>query len=210
MTSPINSPTRPRQIWPWILGLALAPFIAFGGMIWSAVHLNSDAAALRRQIMAASGGGWHPRVQFTVDRTALAAVRGGLALVKDVPDEAREALAAVRSASIGVYERREVAATAVRGSFIAEADKAMELRGWKRLVGVVENGKTVLIYLPAGAEQREPSRICLAVCDRRELVIVAADLEADRLAQLALREIARQRPAVRQTPGTPASFVLAN
>jgi hypothetical protein len=191
MNSPAASSKPRHQIWPWIVGLALAPVIALGGMVWSACHLSRDATALRRQIMAASGGGWHTRVQFTADRTALGAVRGGLSLAKDLPCEAREALAAVRSASIGVYERADTKSSLAGGAVLADADKIMALHGWKRLVGVRESGKTVLIYLPAAAEKATPSRICLAVCDRCELVIVAAEIDADALAQFALRKIDR-------------------
>jgi hypothetical protein len=191
-----DSPAPRRQIWPWILGFALAPVLVLGGMIWNTVHLSSDAAALRGQVMAGSGGGWHSRVQLTADRTALAMVRGCLAMCPEIPGEAREALAAIRSASVGVYQRGEAAANPGRDSLITAADATMAHRGWRRLVGVRESGKTVLIYLPAAAEA-SPSRICLAVCDRRELVIVAADVDADRLAQLGLRQLERQKLAAR-------------
>jgi sigma54-dependent transcription regulator len=81
------------------------------------------------------------------------------------------------------------------GTVLADADKAMTLHGWKRFVGVVDSGKTVLIYLPAGAEKAKPSRICLAVCDQRELVIVAAEIDADALAKFVCREIGRRQLA---------------
>ena len=193
MNSPAVSPKAHRRIWPWIVGLALAPVFSLGAMAWSACHLSHEATVLRRQIMAASGGGWHTRIQFTADRTALAAVRGGLSLANDVSCEARQALAAVRSASIGVYERAYADDSLTAGAVLVGADKVMALRGWKRLVGVVESGKTVLIYLPADAEKAKPSQICLAVCDRRELVIVAAEIDADALANLANREIGRRK-----------------
>jgi hypothetical protein len=160
-------------------------------MAWNACHLNHEAAALRRQIMAASGGGWETRVQLTADRTAVGAVRGGLYFARDLPGEAREALAAVRSASIGVYERAYAEDSLPAGAVLLGADRVMTLRGWKRLVGVVESGKTVAIYVPAVSEKAKPSRICLAVCDRRELVIVAAEIDADALAGLVNHEFGR-------------------
>jgi hypothetical protein len=158
-----------------------------GGSTWRTLHISREAAVLRRQIMAATGGGWHPKIQFTVDRTVLGAVRGSLALFKNVPEEALEALAAVRSASIGISERADPNAPLLRGSLLAEADSAMALAGWQRALGVVATGETVLIYLPAGAGNAEPSRFCLAVCNRRELVVVAADIDAHRLARLAFQ-----------------------
>ena len=194
MNSPTVSPPKPRhRIWPWVLGLFLAPVLAAGGMVWSAVHLSRDAAALRKEIVAASGAKWHTKVQFSAGRPMLAAVRAGLTLIKDVPDEAREALAAVRSASVGVYEGIGSDDAWRRRQFMAEADKVMARRGWKRIVGVTEPGDTVLIYLPEGASNAEPSRICLAVCSGRELVIVAAGVDPDALARIADREIGRRR-----------------
>ena len=73
--------------------------------------------------------------------------------------------------------------------FVTQADTTMARRGWKRFVEVGESGQTVLIYLPMAEEQASPSRVCLAVCDRGELVIVAADLDAEPLAEFARREI---------------------
>jgi hypothetical protein len=162
-------------------------------MVWGTVHLSRDAAALRKEIVAASGAKWQTRVQISAGRPVLAAVRAGLSLAKDVPDEAREALAAVRSASVGVYERIGSDDAWQNRSFIVEADKVMARRGWKRIVGVNEPGNTVLIYMPAGSETAEPSRVCLAVCSGSELVIVSARVDAGALANLATREIGRHR-----------------
>jgi hypothetical protein len=164
-------------------------------MVWSAVHLSRDAAALRKEVVAASGAKWQTKVQFSAGETVLVAVRAGLALIKDVPDEAREALAAVRSASVGIYEQIGSDDTARCQQFVVEADRVMARRGWKRIVGVTEPGDTVLIYLPESATDAEPSRICLAVCSGRELVIVAAGVDPDALAGIATREIARHKLA---------------
>ena len=193
MNSTPASPQKRHQIWPWILGFCLAPLIAFGGMIWSAVHLSRDAAALRKEIVAASGTKWHTTIQFSVGEAPLTAARAVLALIKDVPDEAREALAAVRSASIGVYERIGSQNAGQRRQFLAEADAVMARRGWKRIVGVTEPGNTVLIYLPESAAHADPSRICLAVCNGSELVIVSAGIDPDALAGLATRELGRHK-----------------
>jgi hypothetical protein len=193
----MNSPTAPlkprHRVWPWILGLCLAPFLVIGGMIWSAVHLSRDAAALRNEIVAASDARWQAKVQFTAGPMVLGAVRTGLTLIKDLPDEAREALAALHSASIGVYERTDSGNAGQRRRFVAAADQVMARRGWTRIVGVEESGDTVLIYLPEAAANAEPNRVCLAVCSGRELVIVAAGIDADALAALATREIGRHQ-----------------
>ncbi len=187
---PVPAPRR-RQIWPWIVGLFLAPVVAVGAMVASVIHLNSDAARLRDQILAASGGGWHARVQLNVSRVIVGAVRSGLSFVPDLPDEARQALQAVRSASVGVYEQDADAATARAGDFWRQADENMLRHGWTRVVGVVDGRDTVLIYVPDGSARGKPSRICLAVCNDRNLVVVSAAIRPDVLVDLARGEIAR-------------------
>ncbi len=189
-STPVPAPRR-RQIWPWIVGLFLAPVVAVGALVASVIHLNSDAARLRDRILAASGGGWHARVQLNVSPIIVGAVRSGLSFVHDLPDEARQALRAVRSASVGVYEQDAGAATARPGDFWRAADENMLRHGWTRVVGVVDGRDTVLIYLPDGSAQAKPSRICLAVCNDRHLVVVSASIRPDALVNLAQSEMAR-------------------
>jgi hypothetical protein len=161
-------------------------------MIWSAVHLNRDATALRQQLMLATGADWNTRVQFSVGPLLLSAVRAGVGCLHDVPPEARAALDAVRSASVGVYGRGHRDAPISRDRLLVAADQAMSRRGWIRIVGVADGGDTVMIYLPADVESSAPSGVCLAVCSDRELVIVAARVEPAALAALAARELGKR------------------
>jgi hypothetical protein len=181
--------SKRHRVWPWILGIVLTPFVAVGFVIAGALRLNSEATALRREIMTATGGHWHAKVQLSVPPTAVSLARTVVSFIHDVPPEAREALRAVRSACVGVYERDETTGEGGRDQIIAETDKAMAHRGWVRAVGVVDGKDTVLIYLPEGRGSAKPSRVCLAVCSGRELVIVAAGFDADTLARLVTREI---------------------
>ena len=70
----------------------------------------------------------------------------------------------------------------------------MARRGWTRIVGVADTGDIVLIYLPTQSEDLQPSRVCLAVCNDRELVVVAAGFEANALAGLIAREMDGRLP----------------
>jgi hypothetical protein len=164
-------------------------------MIWSAFHLSREATALRQQVMIATGADWNSKVQFSAGPLLLAAVRAGVGCLHDVPPEARAALGAVRSASVGVYERRHPGAPVSRDHLLAAADQSMARRGWIRIVGVADAGETVAIYLPAGGESAAPSGVCLAVCSDRELVIVAARIEPEALAALAVQELGRRKLA---------------
>jgi hypothetical protein len=197
MNAPATA-SRPRhRIWPWILGLILTPFVMLGVLIAGVIHLNSDAAALRRQVMAATGNDWHTKVQFSVGPVLLGAARTGVSFIHDVPSEVREVLRAVRSASVGVYARSgSMDGGERRDELFAAADRMMARRGWTRIVGVADTGDIVLIYLPTKGEDLQPSRVCLAVCNGRELVVVAAGFEATALAGLIAREM-DGRPPIR-------------
>jgi hypothetical protein len=195
----MNAPrtaSRPRhRIWPWILGLILTPFVTLGVLIAGVIHLNSDAAALRRQVMAATGNDWHTKVQFSVGPVLLGAARAGVSFIHDAPPEVREVLRAVRSASVGVYARSgAMDGGGRRDELFAAADRMMARRGWMRIVGVADSGEIVLIYLPTKGEDLQPSRACLAVCNGRELVVVAADFEATALAGLVAGEMKGRLP----------------
>ncbi len=197
MNAPAPSPPRRRQVWPWVVGLLLTPFVALALLIASALRLNADATALRRTVMGAVDANWHTRVQITVPSALLSLVRTGIGFAHEVPAEARSALRAVTSASVGVYEGGSTVTAEERARLIAAADQAMSRRGWTRIVGVVDHDDTVLIYLPAGSGRSKPSRVCLAVCHERGLVVVAARFRPDALADLIAYEMDRHHRSFR-------------
>jgi hypothetical protein len=194
MNAPIQ-PLKPRRrIWPWIAGLIVTPFLVGGLMVWNLVRLSGEAARLRDALMAASGSGWHTRIQMTLNPLVVAAVRTGVGFVHDLPEEARLGLRVVRSVSLGVYVRPGAGDQDGRPASWAAADRTMRARGWTRLVGVAEPDGTVLIYVPVDETAAQPSRICLAVCHDRELVVVAGRVRAEALAALAGRELGTRLP----------------
>jgi len=182
----VNPPAaRRRLIWPWVLGLCLAPFVILAAVVLSFVTLDRDAAFLRRHVMAATGGGWHTKVQLSVGRATLALVRTGLTFAhgKDI-EQARLALDAVKCASVGVYDLPHDPATWSPAELLGDTDARMQRRGWTRLVGVAEDHKTVLIYTSDDAGKSDTLDLCLAVVEGRQLVVVSTTVDADRLADL--------------------------
>ena len=180
--------TPRRRVWRWVfigLGLCLAPFVILALVAASFLTLDRDAAALRRQVMAATDTGWHTKVQLSVGHLTLAVLQTGLAFVhhKDIGD-ARLALAAVRRASVGVYQRSAGPAGWSREQLFADSDRTMHQRGWSRLVGVADGKDTVLIYMPDNAAADERVDLCLAVLSGEELVVVATSVDAAKLLEL--------------------------
>jgi len=185
--NPSNPPPAAprRRLWPWVLGFCLAPFVVLGLAAASYLTLDRDAAALRKQVMAASQADWDTKVQFSVGRATLGAVRTGLWFADaEHIDEARLALGAVRHASVGVYELASSQVKVSREEMILATDRTMKQRGWSRLVGVVEAKETVLVYVSDEADEDAPLDVCLAVVDGRDLVVVSTSLSGDALEQL--------------------------
>lgn len=186
-------PAAPRRrIWPWVLGLCLAPFAILGVAVASYVTLDRDASVLRRHVMKATNADWQTKVQCSVGRITIGAVRSGLFFVrKPEVDDARLALAAVKHASVGVYQLRHRDADWSREQLFVETDRAMADRGWMRLVGVSERdgAEAVLVYAPEDIEDDEPIDICVAVVNGRELVIVSTTIDPTTLGELVQRHL---------------------
>jgi hypothetical protein len=120
-----------------------------------------------------------------VGRATLGVVRTGLSFVRaDHMDEARLALAAVRHASVGVYECNDRSGDFSKEQLFARTDKKMKARGWTRLVGVSERNEAVLVYTSDQPGSNQRMDLCVAVVDGDTLVVVSTNVDADSLAEL--------------------------
>jgi hypothetical protein len=182
---PAAAPRR-RRLWPWIAGICLAPFLLLGIVAASVLTLDRDAVTLRQHVMTATDAGWNTKIQLSIGRLTLGAVRQCLWFVHDenVAD-ARLALKAVKHASVGVYERDSRGPAGwSREELFLDTDKAMRKRGWSRLVGVVDHGDTVLVYAPEKLDLDDSVDLCVAVVNDRELVVVSTAVDARVLGRL--------------------------
>lgn len=181
-----------RRLLRWLLiGLAVmvTPVIVVACGVLSMLRLNHDAAILKQEVLAASEAGWHARVQINAGWCALTTLRTALRFVEhEQSAELRLALAAVRHASVGVYELTDDADWD-REQLITRTDTRMRARGWDRLIGVTEKRDTVLIYGKEAGWSDDQIDVCLAVVNGRELVIVSTRIDADDLAKLAGQHI---------------------
>ncbi len=176
-----------RRLARWLLlGLLLliTPVVMVGIGVASLFRLNRDAAMLKREVMAASESDWNTKVQVSAGWCTLTAARAVLHFIdeKNV-DDARLALAAVRHASVGVYEQTGRGEWS-RGQLVARTDERMRGRGWGRLAGITERDQAVLIYTKED-DDGDRLQLCIAVVDDRELVIVSTKVDAEQLFRLA-------------------------
>lgn len=175
---------RRRSIWRWIaLGLGLSVLIVALAVV-NFLTLSRDAAALRQELFTSLNTSASPKVQINVGPGLMTLARVVVGMIDEVPPEARQALRAVRSASVGVYSLRQPVEASRRPGMILAADALMNRRHWSRVVGVADRDDTVLIYMPEKSPRFGPERICVAVCDGDQIVIVSAAVEPDLLVEL--------------------------
>ena len=183
-----QSPAPRRRIWPWVLlgvGICLTPFLLLGIAAVSYLTLDRDVRVLRQHVMAATDANWSTKVQVSVGRFTLATIGQGLRLVphKDIAD-ARLALRAVKHVSVGVYERTSGTADFSPEQFFGETDRAMQQRGWTRLVGVADQHESVLVYVQDDLAEDDPIEICVAVVNGKEMVVASTTIDAVALGEL--------------------------
>ena len=146
--------------------------------------LNRETATLRGAMFAATGVRGKVQVQMDLGAGWMQAARWTMALIPKVPAEAKLALAAARRACVGVYKIPTNTRVQDGGGLLAHADAAMASRGWSRAVTVTEKKQTVLIYTQSEAMDGEMLRLCMAVLDGTEMVVVSTEIAAAPLQQL--------------------------
>ncbi len=193
MNSPVPPPVpvakSERRLARWMIIaflVMITPVVVVGVGVVSLFGLSGDAAFLKREVMAASDAKWNTKVQVSAGWCVLTAARTIMSFVDhEHRDEARLALAAVRRASVGVYERIGRAGELSTERLIAEIDQKMRKRGWNRLVGVVERDETVLVYTSDDLDAGDQMELCVAVLDGDDLVVVSTKVDAGKLIELA-------------------------
>jgi len=156
-------------------------------------YLSADAKALRGGVMSAVPGDWEKQFAVNVGGLTLSLVHAGSGFV-NLPPEARAALDAVHGAEVGVYKLLNGPQSIDRLAVLKAADREMAFRGWERIVGVAEPEQLVAIYLPRKGFSHGRVKCCLAVLEDRELVVVSARVNLERLMQLAEKEVDRKHP----------------
>lgn len=192
MNTAVSTPSAPRRrVWPWVLAFVLAPFVIVAVGIASYVTLDRDASVLRRQVMAATNTEWTTKMQVSVGGGTITTVRAGLSFVENADmEDVRGALRAVKSASVGVYERASDDVEWSAQALLVDTDRVMSQRGWTRLVGVAGRNETVMVYVPAKFDAAGPIDVALAVIDGRELVVASATIDPEALTEVVERHAA--------------------
>jgi hypothetical protein len=136
-------------------------------------RLSSETTALRRSVMASVPGHWDKKIAVNIGYFTMGLVRCGTHFIK-MPPEPRAAMNALSGAEVGVYKLQEEPQAADARAIFASADKAMQRRGWERIVGVAKERELVAVYMPRKGLSLEHMRCCVMVWHGRELVVASA------------------------------------
>ena len=172
----------------WLLAFLVVPLLLLGLLaagVASCFRLSSDSRALRNELIQSSGVEWRQQIALNANWLTLGAVRAGLSCVRLDPG-ARAALQSVRSAGVGVYQVASGTAPD-RAAMLAAADSAMTARGWERVVGVMDGGDLVTVYLPEKVSVRR-LKCCVMVFDGKEMVLVSARGNLEPIVNYALEQ----------------------
>jgi len=185
----MNTPTMVRKskwrlmVW-WGLGLIGASTLVLAVVAVDLLTLNRETSTLRGAMFAATGVKGKMQVQLDLGAGWMQTARWTMAVIPKVPEEAKLALSAARSACVGVYKVPANTRVQDGAELLARADAAMSARGWSRAVTVTENKQTVLIYTQSEEMDGEMLRVCMAVLDGTEIVVVSTEIAAAPLQQL--------------------------
>lgn len=169
--------TKPRKGLFW--GLVVVLFIVIALPIYavtSVLRMGAEALAVRDTVVpiASVSGQCDKRIELNLGGGLLGLARmiGGIA---DIPYEARCALNAVHRVQVGVYYLPEVMVDARdQAAFMNRTTAVLDQRDWQRIVGVVDGGDIVGIFIPRVLEGVEDIDVCVVVLDGHDLVVVSA------------------------------------
>ena len=170
-----------------LLGAAVAGVASY-------FRLSSDTAALRDAVRSSATSQWRTVINCNLGSLTFLLARMGLSCVS-LPPEARAGLASVRACEVGVYECAELS-PAGRPALLARADQAMTRRGWERMVGVLDRGELVAVYLPRDVSSPRNFKVCILVVAEHQVVVASARANLEPLISHLLErsDIAQQLP----------------
>jgi hypothetical protein len=148
---------------------------------------EADTRALDAAVLEAAGADRPANLQVRVGPVLITLARLVVALVPEVPEEARLALRAVRSAEVSLHQLAPSHGRLDRVSLLSRADAALAGRGLERVAGVVDGGQVVAVYVRTGSTRARDLSVAVLMLDGDQLITVRARADVEALAGLARR-----------------------
>ena len=153
-----------------VVGLALCMLIALVIGVTGYFRLGGNTAALRRVLAETTGQHWKKKVEFNVGSWTTGLVQLGSHFIP-MDARAKEVLSGVRAAEAGVYRLSQSLDSAKSAELMAATDRAMDGRGWGRVVGVRNHDVTVLAYASKETISPDDVTVCFVVVHGRDVVV---------------------------------------
>jgi hypothetical protein len=150
------------------------------GCVW----VGSDTRAMRDAALDEIEGKVEKQFELSVGRLVFFAA-GITAHYVDIPEEAREALNAIKSGEVSVHHI-EGGKKASKSNVLASVDKEMQARGWMRMVGVCEAHELVAVYVPE--KGGSSTHAAVLVLTDHELVCVSSKCDLQPLLKLGMEK----------------------
>lgn len=182
-TSPTLSPPRRGFRWRWLFLGVFAAFALFVVALVLSFLPAGEARAIRSAVASASDHKFDQKISFGVGWPVLGLGRL-IAGFTDLNEDARAAFRSVRRADVSIQELQEPIRREDRQAMLAAADRAMDRRGWDRIVGVIEEDEVVGIYVPQGDASVKNLKIAVFVLEGREMVVVSARCDLEPLLEI--------------------------
>jgi hypothetical protein len=183
----MNTPVTPsrRQRWARIVLLSLGlGFVGLVAVVASTFTLSRDAAWLRRELEVRDEAQWSTRFQIDGGPVLLGSLRTLLRFHEDVEPEVRQALAAIRRVSVGVYSLDSVEAGSTWDAPLPDGRT-----GWTRLVSVRNKDNTVWVYVRDPDGSTHAVRVAVAVRDGAHVIVASGVIAPEALVSLAKSRI---------------------
>lgn len=164
--------------------------LALAVVLTACSKTGSDFSSMQSAVVQESGCDWARQIRFGVPGVLFSVARAGLSFVEIEP-EARAALQTLRGLRVALYER--ASGTPDRTAMMVAADRAMQARGWSRVVGVLDRQEMVAVFAPDTLQQTRDLEVCVVVFDGNQLVFASGRANPAPLTELALRHFAAER-----------------
>jgi hypothetical protein len=192
-----NTPSSPARLSLGAIFLRILLLVFVAGfaltvaVVWS-VWPRGDTRALRHTVMAAMPERWNQHFEFRVGGV-LCDLAQTAAWFTPMPEEAKEALGAIKSVEVSLAQLSVPATPGQRAAAFAAARAEMIGRGWEPTVQVLDGRDLVAVFTRPAGILGGRMRICALVLDGQQLVIANAEIDPTPLAAVAQKAIADAR-----------------
>jgi len=156
--------------------------------IWHCFHASRDLHQLKSSIESSLKCPIQQRFAFNAGSLLFGLVRGGCSFFT-VPPEVTAGLQAIHGVETSICRWDHPPKTADYHHVIEMVDRAMETRGWERMVTVVDDGILVLVFNSTKNKSPRDQRFCVAVSQGENLILTSVRGDCNPLIALASKSM---------------------